>query len=86
MSTELSQWTALHVTKSEGERLIARLRGSQFLMSHGVEVYTVPSTEPFVMHDGSKHEGVTVMVRAETDLSCGMGVGFVTAISEGLVK
>jgi len=82
---ELSQWSALHLTKSEGERLLKRLENSSFLRTRGVEVYTVPS-EPFVMGDGSKHEGVTVMCRAETDMQCGMGVGFVVAVSEGIHK
>ena len=83
---ELSQWSALHLTASEATRLLKRLENSSFLRTRGVEVYTVPMTEPFVMNDGSKVEGVTVMCRAETDMQCGMGVGFVVAISEGVHK
>ncbi len=82
---ELSQFQALYTTKSEATSLLARLRGSTFLMTRGIEVYTV-SAEPMVMHDGSKQEAVYVMCRAETDRACGMGVGFVTAIVDGIAK
>lgn len=50
-----------------------------------IEVYAVPASEPMVMADGTSIPAVTVMVRAETDKDCGIGVGFVTAISEGLI-
>lgn len=85
MTTELSQSRALTLTVNEADSLLRRLRRSTFLLNRGIEVYTVPSTEPMVLNDGSKHLAVEVMVRAETDKACGMGVGFVTAISEGLV-
>ena len=82
---EPSQWSALHLTASEATRLLKRLENSSFLRTRGVEVYTVPS-ESVIMNDGSKVDGVTVMCRAETDMQCGMGVGFVVAISEGVHK
>lgn len=85
MTTELSQHQALYCTASEAQTLLRRLQGAKFLMTYGVEVYTVPA-EPMPMENGSKVDAVFVMCRAETDMQCGMGVGFVTAISEGLVK
>ena len=85
MNTELSQRQALHLTKSEADRLMRRLHNATFLLHRGIEVYTV-SAEDMVLPDGSKHEAVYLMVRAETDMACGMGVGFVTAVSEGVTK
>ncbi len=85
METELSQSQALYLTKSEADRLLAKVKNSTFLLNRGIEVYTV-SAEPMPMQDGSKHEAVYVMCRAETDKACGMGVGFVTAISEGVAR
>lgn len=86
MSTEtVSQSCALTLTANEGARLLSRLAKSTFLQARGIEVYTVPASEPMVMADGTKFPAVTVMVRAETDMACGIGVGFVTAISEGLI-
>lgn len=83
-TNEMVQCSVLHLTSSEATHLLARLNHSRFLQNRGIEVYTVPS-EPMVLGDGSKHEAVTVMVRAETEKAAGVGVGFVTAISEGLI-
>lgn len=83
--SEQSQRAALTVTESEGHRLVARVGRSPYLLARGVEVYTVPALEPLVMGDGTKLAAVTVMVRAETDFACGLGVGFVVVTSEGLV-
>jgi len=86
MTTELSQSRALTLTVNDATRLLSHLRHSTFLMHRGIEVYTVPAIEPMIMNDGSKHPAVEVMVRAETDKACGMGIGFVVAISEGVHK
>lgn len=83
--TELSQHQALYLTATEAPYLLRKLQGSKFLMTYGVEVYTVPA-EPMPMADGSKADAVFVMCRAETDMQCGMGVGFVTAVCEGVSK
>jgi len=80
---ETPQRSVLHLTKTEADHLLRRLAGSSYLIARGVEVYAVPD-EDFVLSDGSRHPGVTIMVRAETDVQVGMGHGFVTAISEGL--
>lgn len=86
MAEELSQKRALRLTVTEGEQLKRRLSRSMFLANRGIEVYLVPCEEPMVMADGvTMAPSVLVMVRAETDMRCGMGVGFVTAISEGLI-
>ena len=82
MSTEPSQHQALYLTKSEATRLLQRVRTSTYLGNRGIEIYTVEA-EPMVMHDGSKQAAVRVMVRAPSDMACGMGVGFLTALSEG---
>ena len=84
-SPEPSQQQALYLTATEAETLLNRIRNSTFLMYRGIEVYTVPA-DPMPMQDGSKHDAVFLMVRAETDLACGMGVGFVTAVCEGVAK
>jgi hypothetical protein len=82
---ELSQRVALHLTVTEATRLLARVKGARYLHNRGIEVYMVPS-EPVFMHDGPKEDGVNVMVRAETDFACGVGVGFLVAVSEGIQK
>lgn len=81
----LSQSAALTLTKNEAVHLLNRLAKSTFLKARGIEVYAVPALEPMVMDDGRSFPAVVVMVRAETDKACGIGVGFVTAISEGLI-
>lgn len=83
-TNEPCQASALALTKSEAETLLKRLSKTTFLAIRGIEVYAVPMTEPFIMGNGSKHEGAIIMVRAGTERACGMGVGFVVAISEGL--
>ena len=83
VAPETSQHQALYLTKSEADRLLAKVSRAAFLVARGIEIYTV-SAEPMPMADGSKHDAVYVMVRAETDKACGMGVGFVTAICEGV--
>ena len=80
---EVSQHIALHLTVTEATRLVARVKGARYLVNRGIEVYLVPS-EPVFMHDGAKEDGVNVMVRAETDFACGVGVGFLVAVSEGI--
>ena len=86
MSTEieLAQSAVINLTETEAKRLLARVKNSAFLHNRGIEVYTVPH-EPMIMNDGSKQPAVTVMVRAETDKACGIGVGFLTALSEGAI-
>jgi hypothetical protein len=83
--SEQPQRKALTLTTDEATRLLARLKKANYLLNRGIEVYAVADTEPFVMGDGSKHPASSVMVRAEDDHLCGVGVGFVVAISEGLV-
>lgn len=81
---ETPQRVALHMSQVEANCLMARLNRGTFLTNRGVEVYVVDA-EDFVLHDGSKVPGVNVRVRAETEYKVGLGVGFVTAISEGVV-
>ncbi len=86
MSVEnISQSAALTLTENEANHLLRRLAKSAFLKDRSIEVYTVPSLEKIPMADGTSVPAMTVMVRAETDKACGIGVGFVTAISEGLI-
>jgi len=82
-TAELSQRVALHLTSNEANRLVARVKEASYLLARGIEVYLV-TAEPVVLNDGSKHVGVNVMVRAESDFACGVGVGFLVAISEGV--
>jgi hypothetical protein len=82
MPTREPSQQALYLTTAEAEVLQRRIRHCRFLLDRGIEVYTV-SAEPMVMHDGSKSPAVRLMVRAPSDMTCGMGVGFVVALSEG---
>lgn len=81
---EFSQQRALHLVKGQAERLLDRARSSEFIKSHGIELYLVeaPAIEIKNPVFSGTFNAVYIMVRAETDMACGMGVGFVTALSE----
>lgn len=81
---ETPQRVALHLPEIEAKCLLVRLARGTFLTNRDVEVYAVDAVD-CVLADGSKVPGAHVMVRAETEFKVGLGVGFVTAISEGLV-
>lgn len=87
---ELAQASVLHLTVSEAEHLLNRVRGDRTLMTYGVEVYTIPgSPMPLVNPTNGEvtnHPGAVVMVRAETERQCGIGKGFLLAIFGGISK
>lgn len=83
MSTEeLVQRRALYMSEVDARHLLHRLRNSRTLITYGVEVYTVEA-EPILEEGGDrKVPAVGVMVRAETNYQCGLGVGYVLGVEE----
>ena len=78
---------ALTLTVSEYNRLYARARKVSFLLQRDIVVSSEPC-EPLPVQ--GEEGGVTLLpacfvhVSAETDFLAGVGVGFLTAMSEGV--
>lgn len=85
METSSFKTTALTLTLTEAERLIARVRHARFLADRDIAVYMQPA-DPMVMEDGTSQLAVYVKVDAPSPMAIGMGIGFLVAISEGIVK
>lgn len=76
-----AQALALNLPAVEAEAFCRRMQETRFLVDRGIKVYAVPSLEPFVQPSGASVPGACVMVRAETDMACGIGVGYVVALA-----
>lgn len=71
------------MSEVDARHLLHRLRNSRTLITYGVEVYTVDDAEPILEEGGDrKVPAVGVMVRAETDYQCGLGVGYVLGVED----
>ena len=85
METNLIERLALTLATEEAVLLVKKLSPVRFLRNSGIEVYLVPMSEPFMLPSGQAVPGSYLKVRAETDFRCGMGVGYVVAVSEGSI-
>jgi hypothetical protein len=87
---DLVQTQVLHLTVSEAENLLRRVRNCRTFITYGIEVYTVTASKQAVINpvtgEVTEEDGVNVMVRAETDMQAGIGKGFLFAVYEGIGK
>ena len=81
--SNLVERVALTLPVEEANVLRRRVRFSAFLLNRGITLVTEPA-EPFVNNDGTRVPTVALRVQAETELACGMGCGFLVAVSEGV--
>lgn len=76
---------ALILTVGEGEFLMRRVSRSSYLRDRHCTVEIVPHSEPIELEGGSECPAVAVMVSAAQESDMWIGVGFITAIVEGVV-
>lgn len=67
---------ALTLSLEEATTLQKRLAKSTYLAIRGVEAFVEPSAEPFTLPTGDKVPGAYLKIRAATEATCFLGVGY----------